>query len=135
MFNGTTYEVNSPVRYFNSVDYWEQSAALRLNIPNGGSIEIVNTTALGSENLVIEYSILRNSQKQVGRLTVTHINLAIAADVQDQGFNTGSPDVTFSAQVVGPNIIVTASNPAGSNASIAYQVRRWSNSQGGPAPL
>lgn len=135
VFDGTEYRVNEAVKYFKGVDYWEQSAAIRLNLPAGVGTEIVNTVAAGSENIVIEYSILRNSKKQVGRLTVTHINLAIPATVQDQGFNTGSPDVTFTGEVVGSNIIITANNPAGANANISYQVRRWSDSQGGPAAL
>lgn len=82
------------------------------------SYDVINKYA------IIEYSILRNTDTQVGRLLVT--TNGSSTSLSDDNTFIGTPGVTFSAAISGSNILIrytTSSN--GFDASFKYSFRRW----------
>jgi len=133
-FNGTTWMFNNAVRYFNGTDYWEQSAlitsALADNTTNG---IIFTVTYLGSENMIVDYSIVRGPNfKETGSLYITTDGVNVSVAEGGAALN-GISGVSFSGVISGSNIILQyTTTSTGYAATMKYTVKRWSDSAGGP---
>ena len=139
LFNGTDFRVNDVVRYFdgaNGTDYWEQSSlktsTLTDNTVNGVVFD-VNVT--GSENWIIDYSLTRGAGvKETGQIYMTSDGSAVAI-AQNSSF-LGSSGVSFDADINTGNIrLLYTTSSSGSNATMKYITKRWSNSAGGPGGI
>lgn len=131
-FNGTTWVFNDKMRYFNGADYWEQSALFPFNIPNNSSGNVFSIAALGSENMIVDYSLQRGTVKVTGQLYITQDTVTGAiADGSAQFADVG---ITFDAVISGSNIELTyLSDNSGFPALMKYSIKRWSDNTGGPA--
>lgn len=131
IFNGTDWKFNDTVRYFSGADYWEISSLKTSTVSNNTTGDIFSVTLSGSENITVEYSLFRGSTKETGIAILT-------SDGTGAGFantvaNIGDVGVSLSADVSGSDLRFryTADN-AGSDGTIRYFIKRWSNSPGGP---
>lgn len=131
VFDGTTFKVNDVVRYFNGTDYWEVSSLKTTSLSNNttGSVFVVNFAQ--SENMIVDYSLLRGAVKETGTIHVTTDGVSAVATTT--GAYIGSSGVAFSADIIGPQIRLryTTTN-TGSTATMKYYLRRWPNASGGP---
>jgi hypothetical protein len=137
IFDGTEWRFNNRVRYYNGQDYWEQSslnsAALANNQVSPADIFAINWA--GSENIIVDYSILRGSAKETGTITITTdgTNVGIATGNVDA---SGSAGVLFSAVIVGAQIhLQYTSDNSGSPGQVKWLMRRWSDAAGGPGGI
>jgi len=132
-FSGTDWVFNDKVRYFNGVDYWEESA---LNITtladNQVSPDDVFTIAYsGSENIIVDYSISRSGNKETGSIYLTTDGTNVG--ISTAGSQVGSSGITFSADISGADLRLRyVSTSTGSSATCKFIVRRWSDAPGGP---
>ncbi len=131
-FNDTTWVFNDKVRYFNGSDYWEQSniitTSLADNTTNG---TVFSVAALGSEYMVVEFSLNRSSARETGVLYITSDGTSVAVSAENSYL--GSSGVAFSGVISGGNLILQYTTTAtGSSAIMKLMIRRWSNASGGP---
>lgn len=146
IFNGTEFKINDTVRYFDlngdnitpAANYWEQSSIKSTALIDNSTGTIFSTAVYGSENLIVDYSIVRNIHmnptKETGQLFITSdgVNVGISrnnAYLQD-------PGVSISAAISSGTLQVnytTTSN--GTDALIKYSVKRWSDGLGGPTGI
>jgi hypothetical protein len=133
-FNGTDFEINNPVRYFNGTDFWELSAIQQATLTDNSSGTIFSVTALGSENMLVDFSISRGGIKEVSTLWLTNDSVnAFLATGGTAGSDTG---ITFSAAIVGPDVVLSyLTTSTGASANMKYTVKRWSDAAGGPSGL
>lgn len=132
-FNGTTWLYNFYVRYFNGVNYYEQSSlnisTLSDNTTNG---TVFSVGYVGSQNIFVHYSIIRAGVKEIGTIPLTTDGTNVA--ISSEGSFTGTTGVTFSAVISGSNLILQyTSTSTGSAGTMSYYLVRWSDSAGGPA--
>jgi type VI secretion system secreted protein VgrG len=135
-FNGTTWFFNNTVRYFNGTDYWEQSALITTTLPDATSLYTVYSVAFaGSQNQIVDYSILRGIYKETGTLDITTDGVNVSVTTSGANLN-GPSGVTFSAIISGSNLVLQSTTTAtGSSTTMKYSVKRWSDSAGGPGGL
>ncbi len=131
-FNGTTWLFNYLVRYFNGTDYYEQSSintsTLADNTSNG---TVFSVGYSGSQNILVNYSIIRSGDKKIGTLSLTTdgTNVAIASS----GAELDPTGVTFSAVISGSDLVLQyTTTSTGSAATMKYFIFRWSDAAGGP---
>lgn len=132
-FTGTTWVFNNYVRYFNGTDYWEQSALITSTLTDNTTGNVFTVNYAGSEYQVIDYSISRGLTRETGTIHV--VTDGSTVNVTTTGAYLGISGVTFSGDISGGTTLrirYTTTN-TGSNATMKYMVRRWSNSAGGPA--
>lgn len=136
VFNGTNFEVNDVVRLFNgqTADFWELSSIKSLNIVNNSTNQVFSVSLLGSENMIVHYSIVRGLTKQTGQVYLSAIGTSVQKS--DQFASVGDPGVEFNAQISSGNLILnyTSSN-SGADGILKYYVHRWSDAAGGPTGL
>lgn len=130
-FNGTTWLFNNTVRFFKGTDYWEQSALFTINIANNSTANIFSVAYAGSENMLVDYSIIRGTAKETGTIMVTTdgMNVAVASD------NAGLSDsgVSFSGSISGSNLVLSyTSTNTGQAGTMKFSLKRWSDIAGGP---
>jgi len=131
-FDGTTFKFNETVRHFFGLNYWEQSGLLSASLSDNSTGEIFSVNVTGSENMVIDYSIIRGSNKTTGTLHIT--SDGTTADVADTGVDLGTVGVSFDATVtLGVLALNYTADNSGSSATMKYNLRRWSDAAGGPA--
>ena len=134
VYDGSTFEINNVVRYYTDGNYWEQGAIINTALADnttGGTV--FQVSAAQSENLVLDYSITRGSDKAIGQLLITHQNLDGDIPIADTGAATGDLGVSFGANVGGGNVTLTYDTTStGSGASMKYSLKRWSDASGGP---
>lgn len=136
IFSGTEFLVNDFVRYFDGVsgDFWEQSSIKTINMTNNTTDEVFDVNFTGSENMKMDYSIIRAGIKEVGELFITTDGANVA--VAQANANLGATGVTFNASIVGPNIVLEyTTDNSGSSGVLKYFVKRWSDSPGGPTGI
>ena len=93
-------------------------------LDNQGSPQTAFTYALSNKFAVVEYSILRNTSTSVGRLLITTNGSSVS--ISDDNIFVGTPGITFSAIISGPDIVVQyVSTNMGFNADFKYTFRRW----------
>jgi hypothetical protein len=135
VFNGTSFDFNRVVRYFNGVDYFEQSAIYAVSLTNNSTNTVFTINVANSENMVVDYSILRGTNKTTGTLYIT--TDGVAAQVSDVGVNLYSPvGVSFIADIALGQITLSCNaDNSGDNGELKYTLRRWSDAPGGPGGL
>ena len=131
-FNGTTWNFNNVVRYFNGTDYFEQDAlyttTLTDNTTNG---TVFSVAFLGSQNILVDYSVLRSGMKEAGTIALTTDGVNVGISVE--GSATAATGVSYSAIISGPNLILQyTTTSTGSPGSMKYSLKRWSDTSGGP---
>jgi hypothetical protein len=133
-FNGSTWLVNNTVRYFNGVDFWEQSSIITSTLLNNTSGNVFSVTALGSENIIIDFSILRSGNKETGTIWLT--NNGIVAEASAGGAYTAATGVTFSGSMSGGNVSLSyVTDNSGGDVTFKYSIKRWSDGGAGPTGL
>jgi hypothetical protein len=136
-FTGSTWSFNNKVRYFNGADYWEtsslNSAVLANNQVSPADIFAINW--LGSENMIMDYSIARGTSKEVGTMHITTDGTTVGIATSNVE-NNGYPGIAFSASIVGSVIHIqyTSSN-SGSTAQLKWTLKRWADAAGGPGGI
>jgi hypothetical protein len=136
VFNGTNFEVNNLIRMFDGVsgNFWELSSVKTLNIANNSTSNIFQVSLTGSENMIINYSVIRGSAKQTGQLMLT----AIGANVKksDHFSAIGDIGLDFNATISSGDLILSyTSDNSGATGILKYFVHRWSDSAGGPTGI
>lgn len=131
-FNGTTWLFNYSVRYFNGTDYFEQSSLYTVALADATTNGTVFSVAYsGSQNIVVEYSILRGTSKVVGSMFITTDGTTAVVAGSDAELSLAG--VTFSAAISGSNLILQyTTTSTGSAGTMKFEMRRWSDSAGGP---
>lgn len=135
-FKASAWTFNDNVRYFNGVDYWEQSSLSTVLLANNQAspANVFSVSAAGSENLVIEYSVLRGVAKDTGTIVISHNGTDVS--FATYGATISDTGVILSADLDSGNIRLRyTSTNTGSAPTIKYLVKRWSDSGGGPASL
>jgi hypothetical protein len=133
-YDGSGYVFNNLVRYFNGADYWEQSAVSTQSLLNNTTTTVFSIPFLNSENIIVDYSIVRGSNKITGTLHLTTDGTDVA--IADSGAELNSAGITFDANISGSDIVLDCTTDnSGSNASLKFITRRWSDGAGGPAGL
>lgn len=132
MFDGTTFNINKVVRHFTSANYWQEESLQEGTLLNNTTGNIFSVTALGSENIIVDFSIKRNGIKETGTLWLT--NDATNAFVTSGSTYSGVTGVVFSADINAGNVRLryTTTN-TGFDAQFKYNVKRWSDATGGPS--
>ncbi|CAN5950515.1 unnamed protein product [Sphagnum jensenii] len=132
-FNDTTWVFNDKVRYFNGTDYFEQSSLLSStltdNTTNGIATSFNNA---GSEYVIIDFSVNRGTARDTGTIYVT--TDGVNAEVTSGGAFINNTGVIFTGSIVAGvfNLLYTTTS-TGSNATMKFMIRRWSNGPGGPS--
>ncbi len=128
--------VNDVVRYFDGskgLDYWEKSSIKTVNLANNTSNATIFSVVLsGSENWVLNYSIVRGVTKETGQIYITTNGTDVSLSVNNTFLSdTGT---SFSAIISGSDLVVryTTTN-TGSAGVLKFFYSRWSDSVGGPA--
>jgi hypothetical protein len=137
-FDNVTWQFNDVNRYFNgSGDYWEGTSPRNATIVDNQSspATIFSVTALGSENIKVNYSIIRGNLKETGQLFVT--NNGLTAAVTSESATISSTGVTFQATLSAGDIVLSyTSTSLGQGGTMKYFVERWSDAPGtGPTGL
>lgn len=133
-FDGTNWKFNDVVRHFSGADFWEQSSLKTSTLTDNTTGNIFSVSASGSENFVIDYSVVRNSIKETGTVWITH-------DGTNAFFTAGSAysgatGLSFLADISAGNVRFRYTlTSTGFNATIKYSVKRWSDAAGGPTGL
>lgn len=130
-FNGTTWVFNDKIRAFNGADYWEESGLFNYSAPDNSTSNVFTITALGSENIIVDYSIDRGTTHQTGSLYITQ-NGTISEEADYSSF-IGDTGCTFSTSLSGGNLILSVTTTStGVAAAIKYSLKRWADAAGGP---
>lgn len=130
-FDGTSFKSNDFVRYFSGADYWELSSLKRKGFNNNETADLFSFSYAGSENIIMDYSIIRGTTKEVGSAFIT----TDGTDVTVTPVGTALSDcgVSFSGIISGSDLhLKYTSDNSGLTGTISYFIRRWSNSAGGP---
>lgn len=137
VFDGTNWKVNDVVRLFNGVsaNFWELGSIKAASIVNNTTGTVFSVNYLGSENMIIPYSILRGSVKETGQLFLTTDGSTVS--VTKSTAYIGSSGVEFSASIsVGVMTLSYTSDNSGSAGTLKYFVQRWSDATtGGPTGI
>lgn len=132
VFDGTTWSVNDVVRYFSGTDYWEMSSLKTSTLLDNTTDNIFTVALAGSENWVIDYSLVRGTAKETGTIHVTSDGTSVA--VTTSGSYIGISGIHFHGDINAGNIRLRyTADPSGDDATMKYYTKRWSNSAGGPA--
>lgn len=136
VFNGTNFLVNDVIRQFDGVsgDFFEQSSIKTLTLANNTTDDVFTVSFSGSENMIMDYSVIRAGIKKAGSLFIT--TNGTVAQVAESVAYTGDPGVTFSALISGSDLVLnyTTTN-TGPTATLKYSVKRWSDITGGPTGI
>lgn len=131
-FNGTTWLFNYYVRYFNGTNYYEQSSLNTSTLADATSGGTVFSVAYaGSQNILVNYSIIRGTSKEIGTLPIT--TNGTTAAISSVGSDIPTVGVTFSAVISGSNLVLEyTTTSTGTAATMQYYIVRWSDTAGGP---
>ena len=130
----TTWNFNYYVRFFDlQGNYYEQDSlaisTLNNNTTNG---TVFSVGYLGSEFMIVDYSLTRGTTRETGTLHVT--TDGVNCNVSTSGTYIGISGVTFAGNISGSDLILTyTSDNSGNSATMKYMIRRWSATIGGPA--
>lgn len=130
-YSNGSWVFNDKVRYFNGVDYWEQSNIVTSSLLDNTTDNVFTVNYTGSEYMIIDYSINRGSARETGSLNIVTDGTTVS--VTTANAYIGLSGVTFAGDISGPTLRLryTLDN-SGSNAVMKYMLRRWSNAAGGP---
>jgi hypothetical protein len=133
-YTSTAWVFNDKVRYFNGLNYFEESAINTSAIANNVVVaaDIFTVAFLGSENLVVDYSLKRGTAKEIGTLFISTDGTDVSIGISGSSISTTG--VVFSAIIDGTDIkLQYTSDNSGSSGEMKYGVKRWSDTAGGPA--
>lgn len=136
VFNGTNFEVNDLIRMFDGVsgNFWELSSIKTANVANNTTAQVFSVSLAGSENMIVNYSVVRGSGKQTGQIYLAAVGTSVQKS--DQFASVADPGVDFNASISAGNLILTyTSDNSGATGIIKYFVQRWSDSAGGPTGI
>jgi hypothetical protein len=128
---------NDTVRYFDGdkgTDFWELSSIKTTTLlDNTTAGEIFSVTAAGSENMIISYSVVRGAgQKETGEIYITTDGTTAQLAVANAYMS--SVGVTFTAAIVTGDLKLRYDTTStGTDATMKYFLKRWSDSPGGPS--
>lgn len=100
VYDGNNYYINDIVRYFDGpqgTNHWEQTSLKSFNINNNTTEQVFEIATQNSENIIIDFSVLRDDNKNAGTIYITdHADkdpsmVVTSADIDDTG-------VTFAAE-------------------------------------
>jgi len=139
VFDGSDFLVNDIVRHFDGVsgDFYEQSSIKTIDLINNTTDNVFTISYLGSENLIVDYSISRGAlptYKETGQLFIT--TDGTNATIARNNAYLGDPEVEFAVSISGGDLLLdyTMSN-LGPNGVFKYSVKRWSDVGGGPTGI
>jgi hypothetical protein len=129
------WSFNDVTRHFNTTgDYWEQTGLRYEPIVANTINEVFRIPSLSSENLMVDYAVVRNGAKRLGRLYITHNGLS--AEIADSNTAIADVGLEFTVALSGSDVVLSynADNSA-PNGTMRYFVSRWSDLAGGPAGI
>lgn len=132
LFNGTTWVFNNAVRYFIGTNYFEQDGLAVTTLADATTNGTVFSVAYaGSQNILVDYSIIRAGTKEIGTLYLTTDGSVVA--IASDGSATALTGVSFTSIISGSNIILQyTTTSTGSAGTMMYSLKRWSDTAGGP---
>ena len=133
IFNGTDFRVNDVVRFFDGVsgDFWELGSIKSVTLTNNTTNSVFSVTATGSENIIVNYSIARGTNKETGQLLIT--SNGTDAEISRHTSFIGNVGVTFTAQINAGDLELNyETEDQGVDGAMKFYLHRWSNSSGGP---
>jgi hypothetical protein len=131
-FDGLVWHFNDKIRLFNGSNYWEMTSINTASITDNTTATIFTVGAVGSENIVMNYSVLRAGRKETGTLYITQNDTAVSL-AQVGAYLTAYTGITFSAAISSGNLILSyTSDSQGVGGSMKYYLQRWSDVAGGP---
>lgn len=134
IFDGTTFKFNDVVRFFSGTDYWELSSLKTTAMLNNTTGNVFTVAVAGSENMIVNFSILRGATKITGQIQIT--SDGTTANCSPDGAYIGSNGVTLFTDVsAGLLRLRFTTDNSGSAATMKYFVQRWSDSAGGPGGI
>jgi len=134
VFDGSDFKVNETVRFFTGGDFWELSAIKRAAIANNTTDSIFEVTALGSENIVVNYSILRGTDKETGVLIISQDGTNVNVTRNTSEISSVGVDL-FADISAGDLRLRYTSDSSGATGVMSYYVSRWSDASGGPTGI
>lgn len=137
IYSGTAWSFNNVIRQFDGStgNYFEQSSLKSATLAdNTSNAPVFSVAAVGSENMVVDYSVLRNGTKETGTLWMAYDGTNVY--VSGGTAYSGVLGVTFSADLNTGNLRLLASTTStGFAGTMKYSVKRWSDSSGGPSSI
>lgn len=134
IFDGADFQFNDTVRYFNGTDFWEVSSLKSLAMVASTTADIFTINVANSENIIVDYSIIRGARKETGTLHIT--SDGTSAVLTTSGAYLGDCGVVFQATIVtGVLHVKYVADGSAGTPSMKYYVRRWSDSAGGPTGI
>lgn len=135
LWTGTRFTINDVVRHFNGVDYWQEESlkATSLLDAQAAFANVFSVTATGSENMIVDFSLIRGITKEIGALYLTHdgVNVSVSRVGSNIG---GSNGIEFEADISAGNLRLRyKSTSIGLAASLKFIIKRWSDASGGPS--
>lgn len=133
IFNETYWSFGDIVRQFNIFgDYYEVSSPRKISLNPSTTDVVFQVATTGSENFIVDYSVVRGLNKETGHVYVTH-NGTIA-NASTAASYIGFTGVGFTADINSGNVrlLYTADGSAGTPV-MTFSVKRWSDASGGPA--
>lgn len=134
-WTGTEFTINDVVRYFNGTDYWQQESLKKTTLDDAQAVftDVFSINATGSENLIVDFSLVRNPTKEVGSLHITHdgVNVSMSRVGTIIGDSNG---IDFIADIDSGNLRLRYTSTAtGVSGEFKFIIKRWSDSAGGPS--
>lgn len=132
IFRGTYWSFNDITRAFNITgDYYEITSPRKITLTPSTTDVIFSVPMAGSENMIIDYSIVRSTNKETGSIYLTHNGTVATATTQSTYI--GGTGIGFTADINAGNVrlIYTADGSAGTPA-MTYSVKRWADVAPGP---
>jgi len=137
-FTGTAFKINDTIRLFdptnNNTDFVEVSSIKTTTITaTTSNFVIFSVNSIGTNNLLIPYSLSGTFGKVAGQLMLSHDGTSVA--IADSNATLGTSPISFHADIDTGNIRLLADNAAGTNVNIKYFLWRWSDLTGGPTGI
>lgn len=133
IFNGIKFLVNDVIRLFDDVsgDFWELGSIKTSTLVNNTTNTIFSVNATGSENIIVNYSLARGTNKETGQLMIT--TNGTDAEISRHTAFIGALGVNFTVQINAGDLELNYSaDNQGVDAIMKFYLHRWSNSAGGP---
>ena len=124
------FQFNDTVKYIRSGSkaYFSTTALKDVGLTDGISTDIFTPVlaAVGNEHMIIQYSLTRNGKSQTGQLCIAKDSVSV--DVVDTFAATGDLGVTFSASIVGSNLVLRALLTSTTFAAVMrYRIISWAD--------
>ncbi len=125
VFYDTAFKFNETVKYSKSGNYWEQRALEVATLANNASTALETIESNGQDSYVINYSIIRDSAKEVGTAIINILGSDV--DVVSTASSIGVCGFGFSAAVVAGNVEISGVLDASSaiDGELKYIIKRW----------